>query len=258
MEQFKMKIAQKVIEVNCIYMRTWKFDYRGGYVLGDTSKPTIELTDDPTDVFVSVTEEELPKRIARDREMGLWKDVTDSECLRQNSQLNILKDKIIQKLFENGILHLHSSIISVDGKAYAFTAPSTTGKSTMTKHWMDVFGDRAVMVNDDEPFLRFEKGKVYACGSPWRGKHSIGNNIEVELAGICLIYQDKTNHIHRVTDDEIDEELLVQLEIDDVDKEEIRPYLEKIKNIVPLYKMGCSNSMEAVSVAYNGMKVKNR
>ena len=58
-----------------------------------------------------------------------------------------------QLLLHNGIM-LHSSCVVVDDKAYLFTARSGTGKSTHTRLWCQLFGDRAVMVNDDKPFLR--------------------------------------------------------------------------------------------------------
>ena len=49
----------------------------------------------------------------------------------------------------DGII-FHSSAIMVDGEAYLFTAPSGTGKSTHTRLWRELLGDRAVMINDDK------------------------------------------------------------------------------------------------------------
>ena len=46
-------------------------------------------------------------------------------------------------------LMLHSSAVIMDGRAYLFSAPSGTGKSTHTQLWLDVFGDRATILNDD-------------------------------------------------------------------------------------------------------------
>ena len=56
-------------------------------------------------------------------------------------------------LFHRDILLCHGSTVAADGKAYLFTARCGTGKSTHTRLWREVFGDRAVMVNDDKPFL---------------------------------------------------------------------------------------------------------
>lgn len=59
--------------------------------------------------------------------------------------------KIVTRLVFSDILLIHGSAIAVDGKAYLFTAPSGTGKSTHTRMWREYFKDRAVMVNDDKP-----------------------------------------------------------------------------------------------------------
>ena len=53
-----------------------------------------------------------------------------------------------------------------------FTVKNRTGKSIHTKFWREVFGERAVMVNDDKPLLKLTEDGVLACGTPWDG--SIG------------------------------------------------------------------------------------
>ena len=64
--------------------------------------------------------------------------------------------KFCEQAVYHDILLFHCSAVSVDGQAYLFTAPSGTGKSTHTALWREVFGERAVMVNDDKPLLRIE------------------------------------------------------------------------------------------------------
>ena len=53
-----------------------------------------------------------------------------------------------------GRILMHSSILEYEGKAYAFLGRSGTGKSTHTRLWRELFGDRAIMVNDDKPIIR--------------------------------------------------------------------------------------------------------
>ena len=65
---------------------------------------------------------------------------------------------------------MHASVVAVDGEAYAFAAPSGTGKTTHTRLWLQQFGSRAQVVNGDKPVFRFVGGALYACGTPWRGK----------------------------------------------------------------------------------------
>ena len=79
----------------------------------------------------------------------------------------------------------------MDGQAVLFTAKSGTGKSTHTKLWRDLFGERAVMVNDDKPLLRILKDGVLVCGTPWDGKHRLSTNCALPLKAICILERGK-------------------------------------------------------------------
>ena len=106
---------------------------------------------------------------------------------------------IADQLLHRDTLLFHGSVIAVDGKAYLFTAKSGTGKSTHTRLWREMLGDRAVMVNDDKPLLKFTQDGVLACGTPWNGKHHLGENIMVPLAAICILERGEVNAIRPVT-----------------------------------------------------------
>ena len=76
---------------------------------------------------------------------------------------------------------MHASVVAVDGEAYAFAAPSGTGKTTHTRLWLQQFGSRAQVVNGDKPVFRFMDGALYArseerrvgkeCRSRWSPYH---------------------------------------------------------------------------------------
>lgn len=51
-------------------------------------------------------------------------------------------------------------MLEIDGKAYMFSAPSGTGKSTHAKLWRDCFGDRVTMINDDKPLIKFREDGI--------------------------------------------------------------------------------------------------
>lgn len=58
-----------------------------------------------------------------------------------------------RKILKYGGIMIHSSAVEVDGKAYLFSAPCGTGKSTHTKQWQKYFGaDQAIIINDDNRF----------------------------------------------------------------------------------------------------------
>lgn len=107
----------------------------------------------------------------------------------------------LQLMRYNGIM-LHASAVAIDGKAYLFSGPSGTGKSTHTRLWQQTFGERAQVFNDDKPALRRMDGKWYAYGTPWCGKDGINLNMRVPLAGICFLKQAKENSIVRLTNKE--------------------------------------------------------
>lgn len=65
----------------------------------------------------------------------------------------------------NGVL-LHSAVIAFKGKAYAFTAPSGTGKTTHIKIWQKCLGSEVEIINGDKPFIRYIDGIPVVFGSP--------------------------------------------------------------------------------------------
>lgn len=103
----------------------------------------------------------------------------------------------IQLLRFSGMM-LHSSAVVVDGKAYLFSGPSGMGKSTHTKLWQSIFGEKAVIINDDKPALRRIDGKWFAYGTPWCGKDGINKNEKAPLAGICFLKRGDENKIRRL------------------------------------------------------------
>ena len=102
------------------------------------------------------------------------------------------------KLLKFNGFYLHSSAVELDGKAYLFSGPSGMGKSTHTRLWQSVFGEKAQVFNDDKPALRRIDGKWYAYGTPWCGKDGINQNKKVPLAGICFLKRGEENKIRRL------------------------------------------------------------
>lgn len=155
---------------------------------------------------------------------------------------------------EDGII-FHSSAIMVDGKAYLFTAPSGTGKSTHTRLWRELLGDRAVMVNDDKPIIRLVDGKFYVYGTPWNGKHGLDTNCRAEVKAICKIYQAKENVIKKVSADQMILTLLDQTvrPKKSADMDKLLGLLDKMLTQLDLYTLGCNVSREAAELSYRTM-----
>ena len=159
-----------------------------------------------------------------------------------------------QLLRYDGML-LHSSAVVVDGRAYLFTAPCGTGKSTHTKLWLQVFGDRAQILNDDKPALRFVDGKFYAYGTPWSGKNDCSVNLRVPVAGICVLGRGKENHIEPFGGVSAIHAILSQTTRSKNAEfmERMLALLDKLLTYVPVWKLECNMEPEAAMVSYRAM-----
>ena len=166
-----------------------------------------------------------------------------------------IQRKIAEELFRYDTLLFHGSVVAVDGVGYLFTAKSGTGKSTHTRLWREVFGDRAVMVNDDKPFLKITENGVYACGSPWNGKHGLGTNITVPLKAICILDRGEENEIHPITPQEA-LLMLFQQSNRPQDPQKMPQYLtllDKLAAQTSFYHLHCNMNPEAAITAHRGM-----
>ena len=98
-----------------------------------------------------------------------------------------------EKLLDYNGMMFHASAVVVDGKAYLFSAPSGTGKSTHTRLWLEYFGEKAYILNDDKPAIRIMDGKFYAYGTPWCGKDNVSTNQKCEIKAICFLERSEVN-----------------------------------------------------------------
>ena len=170
----------------------------------------------------------------------------------ENTALMLLSAR---ELVAHDVLLIHSSALCMDGEGYLFMAPSGTGKSTHARLWREVFGDRVWMVNDDMPMLRIEKSRVMVCGTPWNGKHRLGLNASVPLKAIVWLYRSETNQIQPLSKAEAFPFVVHQaFGYDDLAIQSKIMNLEvRLLELVSRYKLGCTISTEAPSVAWEGM-----
>ena len=164
MVSFSIKIAGKVAAVHAFFESSK--DYCKAYLISQTPDFTVTISQEDL-----VMEQEKAARtdIAEGKQV---RDVTDAQL-----EITAIQRKIAQELVNHDTVLFHGSVVAVDGCAYLFTAKSGTGKSTHTRLWREMLGERALMVNDDKPFLIVEEDRVLACGSPWSGKHGLDSNV---------------------------------------------------------------------------------
>ena len=232
------RIAGYVFDVKARYETVPRIlePYRDGGI----PEVTIEITQDDIE-----HERDLSKKIDPDSEH------TD----RYLESLALLRKLSICLLSKNTIL-MHGSAVAVDGEAYIFTAESGTGKSTHARLWRENLDKRVIMVNDDKPFLRVEEDRIVVCGSPWNGKHGLGENIEVPLRAICVLEQATENHIERIDFTDAIPVLMQQIYIPTQEAYTAEKALEladRIYSGVDLFRLGANMEPEAAKLSYGTM-----
>jgi len=190
---------------------------------------------------------------------------TDMKQLKRQGESLNYSDDILAYLYEGNEfarqilkfdgIRLHSSAVVVNGNAYLFSAPCGTGKSTHTSKWLDLFGDKAFIINDDKPIMRIINKEFYIYGSPWSGKHDISVNTSAKLKGICFLKRDNRNWIKSMDSKEAIKQILFSTRYK-CSSEQMLKKLEIIDKIIaniPIYEMGCTPTIEAAQMAYDYM-----
>ena len=182
---FRIALAGQVIGVSALYEQTRTFckNY---------------LTDAPASFEVAVTPADIAfEREKSDREAAVEGHAPGNFSDEYLETLALYR-KIVERLLEWDTLLFHGSCISVDSKAYLFTAKSGTGKSTHTQLWKKWFGERAVFINDDKPLLKISAQGVTVYGTPWDGKHHRSTNTSCPLKAVCILTRNTENSIQRI------------------------------------------------------------
>ncbi len=164
--------------------------------------------------------------------------------------------QIARKLAEYQGLILHSSVIEMNGKSFAFAANSGTGKSTHCQLWLKAFGDMARIINGDKPIVRLIDDKLYVYGTPWSGKEMLNINTKCELNNICFIARGENNSIEKIDKATAMPLIFTQLlrPENETEADNFFLLLSKIFDKVNFYRLYCNMDIEAAHVAYEGMK----
>ena len=157
------------------------------------------------------------------------------------------------KLLDHNGLMLHSSAVVLDGKAYLFTAPSGTGKSTHTEKWVRLFG--ATYLNDDKPALRLIDGVWMAYGTPWSGKHDLSDPRGFPVGGIAIVRRDEENGIRLLNPDEAFPYLMSQTayRLKALRMDKLLTLMDDLLRQLPIWELRCNRDDEAAYVSHNAM-----
>ncbi len=158
----------------------------------------------------------------------------------------------------------HMAVIEYDGLAYAFAAPSGTGKSTHIRLWKDVFGPRVKVINGDKPILRLsgsvmDKPVVIACGTPWGGKEGWQSNASAPLAGLCFVRRGDVDACRLLDPGEALTRALgqVYMPTDPQSAALTLDFLDVLLREVPLFDLSCTMGRSAVKASFEAMTGHN-
>lgn len=179
----------------------------------------------------------------------------------QNASDNVLETVALLRILADYIpahnrILMHGSAIAVNGNGYIFTAVSGTGKSTHTGLLRKLHGENATMINDDKPFLFVDNDQVYVCGTPWMGKHGLGNNIVVPLKGIFFLRRSEENVLQQIDADQAVSPLIAQCHrpVDPLMMMNTLELMDKILQNVKVYDFGCNMDISAAELSSSVME----
>jgi hypothetical protein len=213
---------------------------------------------DETQVQLSVhiTQLDIAAEQEKSNEEAAWEGlpiVTHSAAYLET--LAVYRKLAKQMMMEHAVLLFHRSAVAVDGQAVLFTAKSGTGKSTHTRLWREMLGERCVMVNDYKPLLQIWEEGTQVCGTPWNGKHNLGTNCTVPLRAICILERGEHNTIEKL----LPKDALPMLIQQSYRAENATAMLQQLKLIdkmaknVCFYRLRCNMDPEAARVSYEAM-----
>ena len=204
------------------------------------------LTDQPPLFFVEVSDEEIRRAMALSDDPRLKTDPASAELV-------CVYRAICKTLPRYGVFLFHSAAIEAEGKAYLFSAPSGTGKTTHIKLWRECFGKRISMINGDKPLLRPEEdGRITVFSSPWAGKEGWQRKCSYPLGGLCFLKRGEKNEIRRLDKGACAERILKQI-LFPKDPEALAKALalaDQLSGAVPAYELACTISEEAAHLSF--------
>lgn len=205
------------------------------------------LTDREPEFTVLATEAEMVKERA----------ASGSELHDGYIESTVIHRQIADRLYSYDAFLFHGAVVEVDGRSYAFTAPSGTGKTTHTRLWLEHFGPRARYVNGDKPIIRFIDGVPYAFGTPWLGKEGYGENISSPLAGIVCLGRGVTNEARELSFDAASDILLSQIYLPRTPVAAMRTLslINRLEDKVKLVELKCNMEPEAAVVASRALGI---
>lgn len=194
---------------------------------------------------VSVSEEEIERELQlTDPSLCSNRGYGESVCVYR---------KICLELPRYDTFLFHCAAIEYGGKAYLFSAPSGTGKSTHIKLWRSYLKERVSIINGDKPLIKKEENDSFAVySSPWAGKEGWQRNCTYPLAGICFLAQAPENAIVSLSKSESAQRALKQVLYprNALLLQKTLSLVDGVLRCTPVFELHCTISKEAAALSF--------
>ena len=156
-----------------------------------------------------------------------------------------------------GHFQMHATVVTLNGSAVAFCGLSGAGKSTQAHLWEEHLGAQAL--NLDQPCILFRDGKVLASGSPWSGKEDCYRPDTAPLKAIFFVEQAAENRAEPISRAEGFALLYLNNFLVPPSRDLEQKHKKAVETVVmnvPLYRLKCDISRDAVMAAYDAVFAK--
>ncbi len=197
-----------------------------------------------------------------DTPYAIYREISDDRAIiriKRNKQELFSLDTVFNSVFalerhliDYDALLLHCAYIEINDTAVLFSAPSGVGKSTQASLWEQykkaniINGDRALIQRSDQGFM--------VHGFPVCGSSEICHARSLPIKAIVMLSQAKSNHLSHISLIASFTSLYGQITINSWDRgftEKSVDILNCLAEKVPIYKLDCTISQEAVDILYS-------
>jgi hypothetical protein len=148
-----------------------------------------------------------------------------------------------------GVFALHSSSILYHNKAWLFSAPSGTGKSTQAGLWQNLY--QVPILNGDLNLITLQSSTPMVSGLPWCGTSHIYSNETFALGGIVLLKKHNDNLILELNKTDqilsVTQRLISPIWTEDMLSSNIQ-FSNDLVNQIPVVKLLCRKEPAAVHI----------
>ena len=236
MVNFKIKVADKVFEINAFNETTKK--YCGNF-----------LSDEESNYVITLTEEDLKNERAN----------SSTGQVYVNEEISALYRKIADLLVDDNVVVFHSSSFMVNGNGFLITARSGVGKSTHSRNLKEYIGDSFTYINDDKPLIKAYENNVTVYSNPWNGKERKGNDNSAPLKAVLFLARGETNTYRKIVNkEEIYIKMLTQIYLpkEKSKREKALKVADNILKNINFYEINVTKDIESAKMTYEEI-IKN-